>query len=1214
MRKIFERYPWLRPVGCSVLVCALVLSVCLPLMGMRAAEPDNPILLAHPQAITVLQAGDAPGHAGSGEGADQSGSGTGGNADSTRTGEQEQPDPEETDDQSGQDTDTETVPQQQPTQPDYSEADVGTNTDSNQGDEGEQAGETGEADADLPVTPLDLGAVLTWYKYGTQASSIVCAPGQSVGKRVLLAQLDGGALQYAVTLTGLDADDAEITSVTFAEGNGLPGQIDARGAVAMELPDGTEYRNYVFTAQVRAMQKNQKGEAVETELTFTFVLRLEAGIDLDLQLDWQTLSQPGQATCGANGSVARTVKGDTIQDGLFVYSFEFSGESAADAEFLSAEYRATDGESGSLSRSGELQMAPADGQDTETYYLTVTARVSGQTLRYTFVITYEAGLDLQLQFTWYEKGVTAQGLLCDANDRANLAVKHNQVSGSELLYKLKLKGESASEAQIVSASVDGTPLNTEKGSFPLQSAEGGAVYTVLVTAEVQDKTVTFTVTIRYTSDIALEMHYFVLEDGAQKECLITCENKKTASAEPVYDDQLTDGLLSYQFRLKGEETDGVTLQSVECSQSGNNYRTETLACPDGSVTLYLRDGKTGNNTFTVTAVSGSETYTFTITVPYKHRGDNSVQIRTNLTDGMEVTNGEQVDLTVEAWSEDAQGKRTYIYANGANTTLTVKLDGKLIHYVSQSGDTQQYALFPENPETGDSTEHTLTIYAEDAYGNYKEETIRLIGKRTEKGQKIGTASIYIDAGVVGGGIMGPISYDVLSGEPISYSIAKAVWGYDAGEPFGTAKDSFYLAASLCSYGGTLDSGFYLRAIPVSVDPSTLLSGSWRDYGSNEQEVLAAIDARFGAGTALASFWRCIYRNGIELSGTSSSLGEFDYTMGSGWLYSVGGSTFYPGSAMSDYYLKDGDILTLRYTLAYGWDVGGTSDRGGSVGYCTRWLGGGWSVNHTFEKNADGQYVCRSCGLTQECPHTNTHWSDLGDGTCVEVCDDENGKQIGDPQPHEWTYTPGEGDTHTAVCTRCGHEESLPHTWQDVPDSNTATCTQPGEKTVRCADCGAEKTIPSEALGHEVNEWLMDGVHTHYQLCHRCGERVNEGQHTYTGDGEYYQCTVCGGWHDVICGGTLTAADSGDGATHIWTCSTCGLIHAAAPHQLDANGVCTVCGYTAAPAHDCTTQGHVYENGFCIYCGAPQPVDPPVGPTEPTDPTKETEDEENSGNE
>ena len=49
------------------------------------------------------------------------------------------------------------------------------------------------------------------------------------------------------------------------------------------------------------------------------------------------------------------------------------------------------------------------------------------------------------------------------------------------------------------------------------------------------------------------------------------------------------------------------------------------------------------------------------------------------------------------------------------------------------------------------------------------------------------------------------------------------------------------------------------------------------------------------------------------------------------MYSIGGADFYPGSPMSGYYLQDGDTLTLRYTLAYGWDVGtGESGYGNNV--------------------------------------------------------------------------------------------------------------------------------------------------------------------------------------------------------------------------------------------------------------------------------------------
>ena len=508
MKKFLERYPWVQQAGCGVLICALLLSICLPLMGMRSAEPDNPILQAAPQEITVLQAGQAPGHAGNGEAESTGAAGSGGSADSTLAGEQEQPDPEETENQTeqGQDTQPEQQPQGKPQQEVLADAAIGTNTDSNKGNEGEEAGDTGETDEDLPETELDLGALLTWYKYGSQASSMVCAPGDSVGKRVLLAQLDRGRLRYELNLTGLDAEDAKITDVQVAVGNGVSQDAETRGVLDMTLPDGAEFQNYILTVQAHATQKNQKGETVETDVNFAFVLRLESGIDLDLQLTWQP---NGQATCPANGSVNRTVKSDTLTDGNFAYALQFLGENADDATIRTAEYWATDGESGTLSESGEIQMAAAEGKDTETYYLAVTAEVLGQTISYTFVVTYEDGLDLQLQFTWYEKSVTAQNVLCDADKRAALTIKHNQINNSELLYKLGLTGRSAQDAQITSASFNGAAMSTDSGSVRLEATDSGATYTALVTAKVKERTVNFAVTIRYQSDVSLEMAYTV---------------------------------------------------------------------------------------------------------------------------------------------------------------------------------------------------------------------------------------------------------------------------------------------------------------------------------------------------------------------------------------------------------------------------------------------------------------------------------------------------------------------------------------------------------------------------------------------------------------------------------------------------------------------------------------------------------------------------------
>lgn len=254
-------------------------------------------------------------------------------------------------------------------------------------------------------------------------------------------------LPYDLRLTGLNAPDARITGAFFAAGNGVPSPIDPSGSVVMTLPDGTEFQNYVFLLQAHVTQKTANGEPVETDVEFTFLLRLESGLDLDLRLAWQTTSAPAEATCGANNTTTRTVKSDTLTDGLFQYSFDFLGESARTAEFVSADYRAGDGETGTLSQSGVLQMSPADGQDQETYFLSVTARASGQTVRYSFVLTYEDGLDLQLKFSWLERSVTRRDTLCAANGGASLTIKHNQLKDGLLQYQLALTGRSADQGR-----------------------------------------------------------------------------------------------------------------------------------------------------------------------------------------------------------------------------------------------------------------------------------------------------------------------------------------------------------------------------------------------------------------------------------------------------------------------------------------------------------------------------------------------------------------------------------------------------------------------------------------------------------------------------------------------------------------------------------------------------------------------------------------------
>ena len=60
-----------------------------------------------------------------------------------------------------------------------------------------------------------------------------------------------------------------------------------------------------------------------------------------------------------------------------------------------------------------------------------------------------------------------------------------------------------------------------------------------------------------------------------------------------------------------------------------------------------------------------------------------------------------------------------------------------------------------------------------------------------------------------------------------------------------------------------------------------------------------------------------------------SLSEFDFCQGSGWTYCVNGE--FKEYGMSEYKPKDGDNILIRYTLAYGKDIGGYNQSGTSYG-------------------------------------------------------------------------------------------------------------------------------------------------------------------------------------------------------------------------------------------------------------------------------------------
>ncbi len=892
--------------------------------------------------------------------------------------------------------------------------------------------------------------------------------------------------------------------------------------------------------------------------------------ELSLVLTWNAKG----ISCAAGNTQAFSVSSYELNEDLFRFRVSLTGTQAQDAKIVGGVSVAESTQTAKELTwpSGSLPMAPAAGTDKEVYDFSFTVRTPERDVLFRYQITYQKLPDVQLAFTWRGTGSHRGTLLCLPGGSVADKIKNNQLAGGGISYEMKLVGSDAESAgaKILSASYtsDGTSGSRQlepidQGFLPMTMSTGETsnTYRISVAALANGHPAHFEVILHYGNDVTLEMRY-TLNDGSERS--IFCQNKQSRTADTVYDDQLTGDMLPYEMSVVGSDADGVEITSVKCTQPGNKNKTLTLGTSD-AVQLYLNGGKTGQNNFTIEAKDDSgNQYTFKINVPYKHKGTKSIDIDLNLEDQDEIPNEVITNLLVTAQGKDMAGNTVSIPAKGTNEFILVTLDEIEVTKPTSSGDSWEYGLFPFNPETGDRNEHTLYVYAEDAYGNWGEEKLTLIGFRVEPGQKIGDATIYVDMTVLGLGVTDPIHYEVLADEPISYVVAKAIMGKDTGEPFGAASDTLGWRGS---YAGTLDTGFYLQWLDTGYSADALEDSTWP--GSTEEEVLAAIDARFGVGTGLATLWRCLYRNGLNKSaGSGSTFGEFDYTSGSGWMYSIGGS-YYPGQSMSAVRLKDGDVLTLRYTLAYGWDIGGGSDNYGNVvGYCVEGRNRTIYVNHRWEtaEDPDGsvRYVCRCCGMVQDCPHAHMTYKDLEDGTHILLCEDCQAA-IGDPLPHNWTYAAGDTeDSH--VCAECGAAEQ--HFWKEVEGTNTATCTEPGVRIVKCSICGMEKEEEVEAKGHTTDNRWNHTASEHYQKCSTCGEEFDRGNHeyTYSEDWDEYECRICHVLHEEICGGALTIQEA--------TCQKI-VYH------------CDSCGY------DMTKPGtfdkyHNYVDGICQYCGAEDP--------------------------
>lgn len=441
------------------------------------------------------------------------------------------------------------------------------------------------------------------------------------------------------------------------------------------------------------------------------------------------------------------------------------------------------------------------------------------------------------------------------------------------------------------------------------------------------------------------------------------------SGEITYDQLTGDTLHFYAYILNANgQTLKVKLRNSQTSQNGQyltadgrNYQARLCRGETNYFTLYRKDGNK-----TVQEVNYAIRYAAQ-KADERHPtiGDHPPTIVTNL-EGVTETTNRNFTLTVQATA--------YTGRSLPESNIQVYLDGKRVLQPTGNPVFEYQLRFPD-PFSGDSEAHTISIRAWDGQGNSRYVSYRIIYRFVDTGDVIGTAYVVLDITTMGMGLPEePFAVQVRQNVPASYAVMEALeeWGYEY------------------EYSGSPDVGFYLRRISRA---------GFMDYPDIPENL-----------------WAKILRDGLNLTGQhdNDSLGEFDYTQGSGWMYSIGGQT-YAGKGLSNYFLSSGDTLYLRFTLAYGKDIGGYDATGGNYGalstYCGRWINGQYIDEHRWGQPQQT--------TAPDCTHPGQ-----AAVTC-QVCGDVGRTQEIPALGHDFQETERRDGVIIYTCSRCGERKEEP---------------------------------------------------------------------------------------------------------------------------------------------------------------------------------------------
>ena len=268
------------------------------------------------------------------------------------------------------------------------------------------------------------------------------------------------------------------------------------------------------------------------------------------------------------------------------------------------------------------------------------------------------------------------------------------------------------------------------------------------------------------------------------------------------------------------------------------------------------------------------------------------------------------------------------------------------------------------------------------------------------------------------------------------------------------------------------------------------------------------------------------------------------------------------------YLKSSSSCTEKAVYYKSCTVCGLSSKGtaseatfesGSV------LGHDWGA---WKSNGNVTHT-RVC--SRDASHTETENCSGGEATCTAKakCSTCNA-EYGETNPNNHAGTLGEwqsdGNNHWKEYSCCGAEADRgPHDWDNGQVTTQPTCTNAGEKTFTCNECGRKKTEQIDATGHSwKQEWNSDETHHWHECANGCNAKDAYAEHADAD--KNHVCDTCG---------KVLSECADDNKDH--KCDYCGKVLSECA-DTDKDHKCDYCGKTLS---ECADDNKDHK---CDYCG------------------------------